>query len=58
MEGEGQVNIFELEGVLRAVARVELSGCSGGRHDCNSAGNTLIARVLRGREQLSRGPLI
>lgn len=33
MEGEGQVNIFQFQGVFGAVARIERSGrCSGGCH--------------------------
>lgn len=33
MEGEGQDNIFQLQGVLGAVARVERSRRGGGCHD-------------------------
>ena len=56
MEGEGQMNIFQLQGVFRAVARIERSRRGGGScHDVLCKSNTLIARVPRGMEQKIAG---
>lgn len=56
MEGEGQVNIFQFQGVLRAVARIERSSrCSGGCHDSLVSGSTLVLPNSLSEEIQDRG---
>ena len=56
MEGEGQVNIFQFQGILGAVARIERSSrCSGGRHDSLVSGIALVAELPERRDSRPRG---